>query len=276
MMKRRFQTLFLAALATTAVLSGPALAAVGAWTEGDRARVRLLAGGLDDEGALMGAIEIELAPDWHTYWRSPGAAGIPPNTDFSASGNLRDIAVRYPVPQRYDDGYAISNVYDGRVLLPLVIDAGDDAAPVDLRLSLDIGVCHDVCIPEHFDAALEIPSGATDAEAARAIAEAWKLIPGPPEPGVLAVESVARSGGTDRHPEYVVTIANAGGAPAEVFVEGPADWYAGVPEPMPDGKDAAYRVVFDRLGAKTPIDAAQFVVTIVTPDRAIEQRLGPD
>jgi DsbC/DsbD-like thiol-disulfide interchange protein len=273
---RRFHTILLAALATTAAMSGPALAAVGAWSEGDRARVRLLAGGLDADGLLTGAIEIELAPEWHTYWRSPGAAGIPPNADFSTSNNVRDITIRYPVPHRYDDGYAVSNVYTGHVLLPLVIDSGDDADPVGLRLSLDIGVCHDVCIPEHFDVAVEIPPGATDATAARAISQAWSLIPGPPEPGVLAVEGIVREGGTDLRPEYAVTIANSSGEPAEVFVEGPADWYAGVPEPAQDGEKAVYRVVFDRLGAKTPIDQARFVVTIATLDRAIEQTIGLD
>ncbi|MCB1497559.1 MAG: hypothetical protein KDJ86_17395 [Bauldia sp.] len=264
------------AFVATVVLSGPVSAAVGMWSEGDRARVRLLTGGLDADGALTGAIEIELAPGWHTYWRTPGAAGIPPRSDFSMSGNVGDLTIRYPAPHRYDDGYAISNVYQGRVVLPLVIDVGDVTRPVDLRLSLDIGVCHDVCIPAHFDVAVEAPPGATDAEAARVITDAWTQVPGPPEPAVLAVAGLERTGGTDRRPEYAVTIVNADAGPVDVFVEGPADWYAGVPEPSGGGDGSIYSVAFDRLGAKTPIDQARFVVTIVAGNRAIEQTVGPD
>ncbi|MEP5515233.1 MAG: protein-disulfide reductase DsbD domain-containing protein [Bauldia litoralis] len=249
-------------------------AEVGAWSEGDRARVRLLAGGIDADGALQGAIEIELAPGWHTYWRSPGAVGIPPQADFSTSSNVGDIAISYPVPSRYDDGYAISNVYEGRVVLPLTIAPGD--GPVSLRLSLDIGVCEEVCIPEHFDAALDVGMGASDAVANRAIAEAWKAIPGPAEPGVLAVDDVPRQGGTDKRPEFDVALVTPPGEPIEVFVEGPTDWYAAVPELVSEGDAPVYRVMFDRLGARTPIDGADLRVTIVTPDRAVEQKVRLD
>ncbi len=263
-------------LALTAGVATPAAAETGQWSQGERARVRLLSGGVDTDGQLQGALEIELVPGWHTYWRSPGAAGIPPRADFSASTNMRDVSVSYPVPHRYDDGYEISNVYEGRVVFPLTIAPGDDAKPVALHLSLDIGVCEEVCIPEHFDTALKIAPGVTDASAAKLIADAWTHVPGPAEPGVLAVESLTRHGGTDKRPEYDVALTVPSGQPVEVYVEGPPDWYAAVPEPVPGADGAVYRVTFNRLGAKTPIDGARFTVTIVTGDRAVEQTVGLD
>lgn len=261
------------ALALAAGLAAPASAAMGDWAVGDKARVRLIAAGLGADGTIEAGIEIDLAPGWHTYWRTPGAAGIAPISDFSASTNLGDVAIHFPVPHRYDDGYGVSNVYDGVVVLPLDLAPGDGDAPLDLRLSLDIGVCEVVCIPEHFDVELTVPPGVSDFVAARVLTEARAKLPGPPEPGVLAAEGIVRHGGTDKRPAYDVTLA----APAdvEVFVEGPHDWYAGLPERVSeeDGR-ATYRVTFDRLGAKTPLEGARFTVTLVAADRAIEQTIG--
>lgn len=266
-----------ASIVTTllAGLTSPAIAVVGDWAEGEKARVRLLA--TDAGGRLEGAIEIELAPGWKTYWRTPGAAGIAPSIDFSTSTNVSDVVIHYPVPHRFDDGYAISNVYEGRVLLPLDIASGDLSAPVDLRLSLDIGVCEIVCIPAHYETTLTIPSGISDPSALRVVTEARKLLPGPPQPGVLSVERMIRDGGTDKRPEYLVTATVPSDGVAEVYVEGPPDWYAAMPKLLSsDGAHSDYRVAFDRLGAKTSLEDARFFVTIVTPDRAIEQAIDLD
>jgi len=267
----------LAAFGLLAALVAPAAAGIGAWATGDKARVRLIFAGVDASGRLEGGIEIELAPGWKTYWRSPGGAGIAPQVDFSASTNVKDVAISYPVPHRYDDGYAVTNVYEGRAILPLAIATGDATAPVDLRLSLDIGVCEEVCIPEHFDAELAVMPGDDDPAAAAALAEVREQLPGPPEPGVLGVESFARSGGSDEKPVFDFTLDVPDAKDTEIFVEGPADWYAGVPELVSGDKGrATYQVTFDRLGADTPIDGAKVTVTIVAADRAVEQTVGLD
>ena len=267
----------LTALGLLTGLAGPAAAGIGAWATGDKARVRLISAGVDANGRLEGGIEIELAPGWKTYWRTPGAAGIAPQVDFSASTNVKDVAISYPVPQRYDDGYAVTNVYEGRTILPLAIATGKATAPVDLLLSLDIGVCEEVCIPEHFDAELAVTPGDDDPAAAAALAEARQQLPGPPEPGVLEVENFTRGGGSDQKPVFDFTLAVPDAKDAEIFVEGPADWYAGVPELISSDKArATYQVTFDRLGADTPIKGAKVTVTIVAADRAIEQTVGLD
>lgn len=264
------------ALAVTAVFAGPAAAAVGDWVDGDKARVRLVAVPAAD-GRLDGAIEVELQPGWKTYWRSPGASGIAPVMDFSASTNLAATPeVAFPVPERYDDGFGVSNVHEGRLVLPFTVPVRDAAAATELRLSLDIGVCEVVCIPAHFDVALTVPPGKADGEAAAAIAEARAAIPGPAADD-LGADSIRREGGTDKRPIFDVALRVPAGDEATVYVEGPADWFAAVPERLSaaDGK-AVYRVKFDRLGAKTPIPGAHFRVTIAVGDRAVETTLALD
>ena len=241
----------------------------GAWGGSEQARVRLLAAGVGEDGQLSGGIEIRLQPGWWTYWRTPGAAGIPPVVDFDGSGNLGDVSVSYPLPQRHDDGYGVSNVYTDGVLLPFEATVPDPSAPVELRLALDLGVCNEVCIPEHVEATLTLEPGVLDRVAAATLAGARAQVPGPPEPGRLAVASARRNGGSDTHPVFDVSVT----APddATVFVEGPVDWFAGVPERILKGGSVVYRVTFDRIGARTPIDGATLRVTLAAGGKAVEQ-----
>jgi suppressor for copper-sensitivity B len=249
--------------------AGAALPGFGPWSEGAEARVRLVAAGVGEDGRLAGGIEIMLEPGWWTYWRTPGAAGIPPTIDLSASENLGPVAVSFPLPQRHDNGYGVSNVSEGGVLLPFSAEVPDPGAAVELRLSLDLGVCEEVCIPEHVEAALTLPAGTHDRVAAATLAGARAQVPGPPEPGSLAVEAARRNGGTDKRPVFDIAVT----APddVEIFVEGPADWFPGQPERVADAGATVYRVTVDRLGSKTPVEGASLRVTLVAGGRAVEQ-----
>src|SRR5262245_28532851 len=90
----RFRALPVATVAAAlAALAAPSEAAVGEWVGGDHARVRLVAAGVDAAGNLSAGIEIELDSGWHTYWRSPGDAGMAPAIDFAGSLNIDEPSV---------------------------------------------------------------------------------------------------------------------------------------------------------------------------------------
>jgi DsbC/DsbD-like thiol-disulfide interchange protein len=256
--------------------AGEAQAAIGDWAEQDNARVRLVAAGMDADGLLEAGVDIELAPGWKTYWRSPGDAGIPPRIDFSASTNVAPaVEIAYPAPHRIDDGFTATNVYEDAVLFPIRLKLIDPSKPAKLVLGLDIGVCEEVCIPSRFDLSLDIDPRAKDAEAAELIADAQAKVPGPPEPGVLAAESIERDGGTDRKPVFALDLILPDPDKAEVFVEGPADWYPAPPVlASTEGNRARYTVEFSRTGSKVPIGGNEFRVTVVTPDRSMESTLS--
>ncbi len=259
-------------------LATPAAAAIGDWVGEGNARVRLVAAGVDAEGSLAAGIEIDLEPGWKTYWRSPGDAGIAPVADFSRSTNIAGaVEIAFPPPHRYDDGYAVTNVYEGRIVLPVSVAVVDPASPTRLVVGLDMGVCEEVCVPEHFDLALDLASRESDAEALAILADAQAALPGKPEPGAFAVEGIARSGGTDKRPLFNVVVVAPDPDEADVYVEGPADWYPAPPKLVGvDGGRATYSIEFSRLGAKTPIGANQFRVTVVSGGRAIEDVVTVD
>ena len=63
------------------------------------ARVALLDGWHQPDGARMAAIEITLAPGWHTYWRNPGDTGLPTTLAWTLPDGMLIAISRLPSPQ---------------------------------------------------------------------------------------------------------------------------------------------------------------------------------
>jgi DsbC/DsbD-like thiol-disulfide interchange protein len=262
----------LIAIAAAVLLAAPVWAAIGDWGNGSKARMRLLAAGVGDDGKLSAAIEIVLPRGWKTYWRFPGDSGIAPTIDFAASRNVGRPEVAFPLPQRENDGFSVTNVYIERVVLPVTAAAIDPRAAVELAVSIDMGVCETICIPDHVEARLLVPAGRSDPVAAKVIADARALVPGPAQPGILAVDKVTRSGGTDKRPVFQVAITAPDAGNASVFFETPADWYPDTPKLVSaSGTTATFSVNVDRLIAKTPLEGASFRVTVAAGNKAVEQ-----
>ena len=261
-----------AGIAILVMTTATANAAVGYWNGEGNARVRLLATSIDTGGQIDAGIEIVLDPGWKTYWRNPGDAGIAPLVDFSASANIgSSVELAFPVPHRYDDGYAVTNVYQDHVVLPVKLSRIDNGAAATISLSLDIGVCAEICVPEHYDLSVELAPGETDGEALAILAEAAAHLPMPPIQGSFAVDGIARAGGADKRPVFEINVVAPDAAGAEVYIEGPDDWYPGPPKLVSSDDDrATFSVEFSRLGSKTPIGGNAFTVTIVSAGKAVE------
>ena len=137
------------ALATLLALSAPLLANPYA----DKAQARLLQGWAEPDGQRIAALEITLAPGWHTYWRAPGDAGIPPSFDWHGSRNLARVTPEWPRPQIYRSNDMRSIIYTERLLLPLRITPQAAHRPIHLKGRLEIGVCKDICVPLQLDLA---------------------------------------------------------------------------------------------------------------------------
>lgn len=260
-----------------AIASQPAFAAMGPWASTDKVRVRLVATPPTEQGALDGAIEIELAPGWKTYWRTPGDAGVPPRFDFSASDNAQGGHVEFPAPERYDDGYAASNVYHDRVVLPVRFQVPDASKPVSLDVTLDIGICEEVCIPVNLKASLDVAVDAGDAEAAALVASARAALPGPGQPGIFELESLKRVGGADQKPEFEVAFAARKAGEPLLFVETPGDWFADSPKPVTlAGGKTGFRFAVDRRSAAGDIAGSEIRLTLTEGGEATSRTFKLD
>lgn len=148
------------------LVGGASVAAAGPsqsdWVSGYNSQVRLLAGA--DAAAAAGSrivagVEIATKPDWKTYWRNPGDAGVPPMFDWSKSVNVASADVRYPAPRRLVDKGGVTIGYLGGVVFPVMVKPTDPAKPVALRLSIDYGVCKDICVPAQAELNLDFTPG---------------------------------------------------------------------------------------------------------------------
>ena len=141
----RFALIVLTTLAAAA-LPQPAHAVESPWVMGPQADTRLLADRAKD--AIRAGVEINLKPDWKTYWRYPGDAGVPPRFDWTGSDNLAAVDLKWPAPQRFvDESGAKSIGYHGHVVFPLVVRPLDPTRPVKLKLKFDFAVCEKLCVP---------------------------------------------------------------------------------------------------------------------------------
>lgn len=129
------------------------------WHSSDHARVRLIRGGLSEDGRDLAALEIELDEGWHTYWRSPGRLGLPPTLNWDGSENVRGIEISWPAPEHIAFGDYETYGYWDHLILPLVVAREDTALPAIVNLAVGYAICEEVCIPIVGFVSLHLPGG---------------------------------------------------------------------------------------------------------------------
>lgn len=199
----------------------------------------LLPGRIDADGARMAGLVLDVAPDWKTYWRQPGVAGIPPQFDWSGSRNLGAVEVLWPRP-RFFDSFGLSTLgYSGRVVFPvrLVPERPDQAMEIDLGLAL--GVCRDICVLEETAVQARIEPGAPETGRA-AVAAAERTVPRPgAEQGLSQATCRISGAGKKRRFEAVLDFTRTLQDPV-VILEGPEmTWFTKVETAAEFGAEAA-------------------------------------
>ena len=113
----------------------------------DIAEFDILPGWLTESGTHMAALRIKLAPGWKTYWRAPGAAGIPPRFDWEGSRNLSAVRFHWPAPQVFNQNGLRTVGYKNVLVLPMELTPKQRGGDIILRAEIELGVCEDICVP---------------------------------------------------------------------------------------------------------------------------------
>ena len=188
--------------ATVLIAASPATAADDAsrWDGDARSAIRLVAGSLPagQTTPMRAGLEIRLKPGWHTYWRYPGDAGVPPRFDFAGSQNVKAVEVLWPAPQRIPEEGMVAIGYTGDVMLPLAIVPQDVSKPVLLHLKLDYAVCEKLCVPAEGKAELLLTGGPSSQDAALAAAAARSTAESRPRAGHRARHQIGAARGGRR------------------------------------------------------------------------------
>jgi DsbC/DsbD-like thiol-disulfide interchange protein len=264
----------IALLLAAAFVAAPAAAEpVSPWARDGAAALRLVDAGPAGDGARLAAISIQLDPGWKTYWRQPGASGVPPRFDFSGSDNVAEARVAYPAPERSADVDGVTNVYHGIVTLPVTVRPKDPQAPVSLKVVADYGVCEEVCVPTRSEAALVLsPSGTgagPEADEVRRAAAAAPKSAALGEAGPLAVASVRRAGATaEGGAALEIAVAAPDSSEPELFAETGEGDFAPAPELV--GREPGGHAIFRMAFEEKELPRTGLRLTLASGGRAVE------
>jgi len=128
----------------------------------------LVAGG--EDRANLVAVRLEMAPEWHTYWRFPGDSGLPTEIAWHLPPGWSAGATMWPVPHRIFVPPLVNYGYDGVALLaaPLHVPKGAEG-DFPIGASVTWLVCKEECVPGKAELSFTVHAGSA-----------------PPAPGPLA------------------------------------------------------------------------------------------
>lgn len=134
-------------LSAAAILASASPVAAEAVLTDGIADARILPGWQEEDGTYIAALHLRMQPGWHTYWRAPGEAGIPPQFGWGNSGNLKSAVIEWPRPDIFSLNGMRTLGYEGDVVLPIRIAPENTTVPVTLDAEVDLGVCDEICVP---------------------------------------------------------------------------------------------------------------------------------
>lgn len=160
-MSKKFVTLaFISALLIPVCVN----AAQSPWASADQLRARMITvpDDIGGEKIFEGGIEVELTQGWHTYWKVPGDAGLPPTFAWDDAQNVESVEILFPVPERKDEAGLQVFGYTDHVFLPFKVALVDPAKPVKLNLDMQMMVCHEICVPQTVKLELDVPNSGAE------------------------------------------------------------------------------------------------------------------
>jgi len=120
--------------------------------------------------ATVGVL-LNIAPEWHVYWRNSGDTGMPVRVEFEAAPGVTIGPVLWPAPKRYQSSpEAVDYIFEKQLLLMAPVHV-DPSARVDssvtIRASVDFLVCRESCLPGAGSGFVTVPIASTPTPAAK-------------------------------------------------------------------------------------------------------------
>jgi suppressor for copper-sensitivity B len=241
-----------------------------------RARLVAATAAVGEAPSVSLGLEIELAPGWKTYWRSPGESGAPPRLDWSGSENLARVELAWPAPERFVAFDLESFGYADRVILPVTAWPVTPGQPLTARLTLDYQVCKDICIPVLAELSLALPAGQpAPTPHAGAVAAYRGLVPRPNgEAGIeIAPPRLVNEAGGRALLVTVTSVAPL--AEPLLIVEAPPELPLGRVELLSAGPGGAqFRVPVSQVADTASVAGVELTLTLVSGGEAREARLA--
>lgn len=264
---------------SASVESAAAHAAASDWVGDAHAAVRLVTA-VDATGSgsrLDVGLQFRMAPGWHTYWRSPGDAGVPASVDWQGSQNAARFDIAWPAPTRLAVHGLDSEIYTDGVVLPASVTLQRRGAPASLLAKVDYAACSNICVPYHAELRVDLPAGlAVPSPEAALVAEARSRVPGSINALGLRLTAVAAE---DRGKNALLALQFEGDTnllpAADLFVEDLPGGLSGPPVLSVSGLDAATLRVPVQGATAHGLVGKPLTFTLVSGQRSAEFQAAP-
>ena len=130
---------------------------------------------------IWAGVQLHMDPDWHTYWKNPGAAGQATEIKWELPPGITAGEIQWPLPEKMSAGgiafYGYAN--ETMLLVPLKIQTNFAAGEVNLKAEVAWLECKEACVPGHaeVESKLEIGNEASASDQASVIDAAKSKIP---------------------------------------------------------------------------------------------------
>lgn len=132
------------------------------------------------ENTVNGILNVDLAKDWKTYWRSPGEGGVAPTFEWDQqSYNIENIDWSWPIPKRYPLLGVETVGYKDQIHFPIQLHLKDEKQASRLKGTLTLASCTTICVLTDYEIDLSFDPNllAINEDVAFAYAQATSSVP---------------------------------------------------------------------------------------------------
>ncbi len=258
------------------LLPAPSHGATSEWVTSPGGTVRIVASQPRPDGSIPAILEVQLKPGWKTYWRDPGASGIPPQVTLDPSGGVILKAIRFPAPKTFGEGPGRYAGYDQPVAFPLELKRVANGGDLAIRASVFLGICEDICIPVQGELNLTLKSGGFDnpLDGAR-IDKAVAALPEAPSDDFRVTKASFDAAARMIHLDLRLPKA-AGGGPVDLFLSGPPGIFFGKPVLGGPGVERRAEIPVKLSGKDKRLTGKAIALTVRAGGRSMETTLAFD
>ena len=98
---------------------------------------------------IWAGVGLKMDPDWHTYWKNPGEAGMATKIEWQLPPGVTAGETQWPLPEKLPPAEVTTYGYNREVVLlvPLTLASNSPAGPLDLKANVTWLECKEECVP---------------------------------------------------------------------------------------------------------------------------------
>ena len=104
---------------------------------------------VDKDSLIQLVVFIELANNWHIYWKNPGESGIPTSIDWITQDGFQFIEEYWPIPKEFEYEGVVSYGYENQALfiIDIILPRIINSSMLNISAKIKSLLCKDICVP---------------------------------------------------------------------------------------------------------------------------------